>query len=77
MVLDTKTKRPSLSPHDKRRSGTHRPHNKSFMKTYWPYLPVFGIVALLVVVAGAKELGLAGAVVGSISVLIAGASFAL
>lgn len=75
MVLDTKTKRLAPSHHVKQRNGLHQKHNKGFMKTYWPYLPLFGIVGALIIIAGARVLGMTGAVVGCISVAIAGVSF--
>ncbi|HUC87945.1 MAG TPA: hypothetical protein VMR95_02255 [Candidatus Binatia bacterium] len=75
MVLDLKTKKPFQSHADKKRYGMHQSHNKSFAKAYWPYLPVFSIAGILIVVAGARVLGLTGAIVGSASVLIAGVSF--
>ncbi|HUD05421.1 MAG TPA: CAP domain-containing protein [Candidatus Saccharimonadales bacterium] len=41
MVLATKTKRPNTSISHKKRHGQHRKQTKPFMKTYWPYLPIF------------------------------------
>jgi hypothetical protein len=77
MVLNTKTKRPVQGHYAKKRSGAHQRQNHSFMKTYWPYLPLFATVGLLVIIAGAKVLGTTGAVVGSVSVALAGISFVL
>lgn len=61
----------------KKRNGSHQKQSKPFMKTYWPYLPLFGIAAVIIVVMGARVLGLPGAVVGSVSMLLAAISFML
>ena len=40
MVLSTQPhKRPSV--HHKKRVGTHHKHSKDYLKTYWPYVPLF------------------------------------
>jgi hypothetical protein len=75
MVLNTKTKKPAPSHYVKKRNGSHQKHSHHFMKTYWPYLPLFVTVGLLVIIAGARVLGITGAIIGSISVALAGISF--
>lgn len=46
MVIATKP-RQKQTIHHKRRAGKHQPQNKHFMKTYWPYLPMIGIAAVV------------------------------
>lgn len=46
MVIATKPKSPH-TVHHKRRSGKHQPQTKHFMKTYWPYLPMIGLTAVV------------------------------
>ena len=77
MVLDTKTRRPAPQAHQKKHIGAHQRRSDKFMKTYWPYLPLFGIAGIIVVFLGARVLGPTGAVVGSVSVVLAGISFLL
>ena len=48
MALATK-KRPTGTTHRKR-TGTHHKHSKSYLKTYWPYVPMLMIVGLGLVV---------------------------
>ncbi len=43
MAISTKP-RPGLV-HKKLKAGHHR-HTKSYLKTYWPYLPILAIIAL-------------------------------
>jgi hypothetical protein len=60
--------------HDQKRYGQHRKHTKPFLKAYYPYLPLFGIAALAIIFMGAKVLGEAGAIMGSITVGIGAAA---
>jgi hypothetical protein len=46
MVIATKSK-PRQSIHHKRRAGKHQSQTKHFMKTYWPYLPMIGLTAVV------------------------------
>jgi len=55
MVIATKP-RPKQTIHHKRRAGKHQPHNKHFMKTYWPYLPMIGIAAVVNSLVGATTM---------------------
>lgn len=36
--------RPKPNAHDRKRQAQHHTHGKSYLKTYWPYLPMFAIV---------------------------------
>ncbi len=38
-------KRPTI--HHKRRSGTHHKQSKDYLKTYWPYVPLFALAGAL------------------------------
>lgn len=40
----TKQKRVSPSVAHRKRVGQHHDHNKHYVKTYWPYLPVFAVL---------------------------------
>ncbi len=53
-----------------KRYGNHHKHTKPFLKTYYPYLPLFGIAAFLIIFMGVKVLGGVGAVLGTITVSI-------
>ena len=71
MTLSTQTKRrPSSTIHYKKRYGQHRRQTKPYLKTYWPYLPLLGIGAVVIVLLGARFMGAPGAVLGSITVSI-------
>jgi preprotein translocase subunit SecY len=70
MALAPHHKSPTPSIHAKKRLGAHQRQTKPFMKTYWPYLPVFSIAAIAIVVVAARILGPAGAVLGSASLLV-------
>lgn len=37
--------RPKPNAHDRKRQAQHHTHGKSYLKTYWPYLPMLAIVA--------------------------------
>jgi|GEM_PF-1300881 hypothetical protein len=37
--------RPKPTTHDRKRQAQHHTHGKSYLKTYWPYLPMFAIIA--------------------------------
>jgi hypothetical protein len=75
MSLATQQKRPSTSIHEKKRVGNHQKQTKHFMKAYWPYLPLFGLAGILIIVVGTRVLGTPGTVIGSASLVLAGASF--
>lgn len=49
MVLTSQSKRPPTT-HQKKRSGSHQPQTKHYLKTYWPYIPLFAGGALVNVV---------------------------
>lgn len=53
MVIATKP-RTKQTVHHKRRAGKHHPQTKHYMKTYWPYLPMIGVAALVNSVVGAS-----------------------
>jgi hypothetical protein len=38
--------RPRPKSHAKKRQARHHRHSKVYLKTYWPYLPIAGILAL-------------------------------
>lgn len=59
MAIATKPKR---TTHHKKRAGNHRAQNKSYLKTYWPYIPMLMIVATGILV---NSLWSSGAVLGS------------
>lgn len=44
----TTQRRPQVV-HKKRQGGHHR-HSKSYLKTYWPYIPMLGIVGIALVI---------------------------
>jgi hypothetical protein len=72
MALATRGK-PTV--HHKKRIGEHQRRNKEFKKTYWPYLPLLGVAAILTIGLGAIIIGPAGAVFGSVTVSIAVVAF--
>ena len=74
MAIATKAKRPTNNITHQRRTGAHQKQTKHFMQTYWPYLPLFSLAAVLIIIAGARMLGAPGAVIGSTTVGIAGVS---
>lgn len=51
MAIQTRSK-PKTAAH-KKRSGQHHKLGKSYLKTYWPYLPLLAIVSLGLVINGA------------------------
>ncbi|HJP96243.1 MAG TPA: hypothetical protein VJ843_02625 [Candidatus Saccharimonadales bacterium] len=53
MVIATKP-RQKETVHHRRRAGKHQPQTKHFMKTYWPYLPMIGIAAVVNSLVGAS-----------------------
>jgi len=43
----TKNRRPTrVSPNQRKRTGQHHNHSRHYVKTYWPYLPVFAVLGL-------------------------------
>lgn len=76
MTLDTKYKRPTHTIHHKKSVGAHQKQDHRFLKTYWPYLPMFGIAAF-VIVLGAMVLGPIGAVAATTTCVIAGVALIL
>lgn len=44
------TSKTRAHPALKKRQGTHHRHSKSYLKTYWPYLPVIGVIGLGLVI---------------------------
>jgi len=42
----TKPKASRVSPNHRKRTGQHHTHNKHYVKAYWPYLPIFAVLAL-------------------------------
>jgi len=42
-----------------------------FHKVHWPYLPVWALLSFGAIVGGAAEFGIAGAVAGSFTMLLA------
>jgi hypothetical protein len=66
MSLTTRSKPSSKQmQHHRKRSGDHQRRSKDFHKAYWPYLPMLGLAAV-VIVFGAIVLGPSGAVAGSV-----------
>lgn len=61
MAIATKPKR---TTHHKKRAGNHRAQNKSYLKTYWPYIPMLMIVSAGILL---NSLWSSGAVLGSTS----------
>lgn len=75
MALTSQQKRPTTTIHHKKRVGAHQKQTKPFMKTYWPYLPLFMVAAIVLIVVGTRVLGATGAIIGTSSLLLAGVSF--
>ena len=46
MAIASKSK-PKQTIHHKKRVGQHQRQTKHYMKTYWPYLPMLGIAAVV------------------------------
>jgi hypothetical protein len=69
----TTNRKPSTKQiqHHRKRSGDHQRRSKNFHKAYWPYLPMLGVGALVIVASGAVVLGLGGAIAGGIVASIA------
>ena len=44
MTLQTAKKRPTRT-HQKKRTGQHHTHNRHYLKSYWPYIPVFAVLS--------------------------------
>jgi uncharacterized protein YkwD len=63
MALATKTKTKSRPPAaHKKRTGQHHKHNKHYLKSYWPYLPMLAVVGLgLVINTVWSKVGVLGA----------------
>jgi hypothetical protein len=68
MALATSNKQASKP---KKLTGDHQRRSKHFVKTYWPYIPVLSLSAILVIALGAWVIGPAGAVFGTITVGVA------
>lgn len=77
MVIAAKQKRSRTSKSQQKRNGLHQKQTSHFMKTYWPYIPLFLLVGVIVIIAGGLVLGPFGAVVGSTSVVVAGLAILL
>lgn len=69
-LVAQKKRQPSV--HQQKRYGQHQSHNKHYLKTYWPYLPLFTLAAIIVIFGGIKLFGATGAVVGTVGVALAG-----
>jgi hypothetical protein len=72
MVLVAKQKNARVSVAHQKRHGLHQKQTSHFMKTYWPYLPLFLFFGALVIIAGTVVMGSIGAVVGTTTVVLAG-----
>lgn len=46
MTLTKKTPVRRVSAHNRKRTGHHHNHNRHYIKSYWPYLPVFLVLGL-------------------------------
>lgn len=78
MSLAAKSKpRHTSTIYHKRRTGTHRKQTKPFLSTYWPYLPLLGIAAIVIILGGMKFLGLAGTLIGSGAIVFTAFALAL
>jgi hypothetical protein len=77
MALAAQKSRSTTSMSHKKRVGAHQKQTKPFMKTYYPYLPLFGIAGVLIIVAAGRILGTTGAVMGIVSFGLAGLSILL
>jgi hypothetical protein len=77
MALAATKSRATTSVSHQKRVGAHQKQTKPFMKTYYPYLPLFGIAGIAVIVVASRVLGTTGAVMGIVSFAIAGASIIL
>jgi hypothetical protein len=71
MTLTAKQKRGRPSSRNLKRNGLHQKHTNHFMKTYWPYLPLFVTIGVGVIIFGAIVVGPVGAILGSITVSFA------
>jgi len=47
--------RPKPKAHDRKRQAKHHTHGKSYLKTYWPYLPMLAIIGVGVLVNRALQ----------------------
>lgn len=77
MALATNIKRSAPTIHHKKLSGTHQKQTKSFMKTYWPYLPLYVISIVGLAALGGFIIGPGGAIFGGGVGTIGGALLAL
>ena len=71
-LVAQKKRQPSV--HHQKRYGQHQRQTKPYLKTYWPYLPLFMVAGFVIIFAGARLFGPTGTVVGSVGVVLAGAS---
>ncbi|HUD10706.1 MAG TPA: hypothetical protein VMR28_03480 [Candidatus Saccharimonadales bacterium] len=77
MSLAVSTPKRSNSIHQKKRVGAHQKQTRSFVKTYYPYLPLFGLVIVGLAVAGGYVLGPTGAIFGGAGGIIASVAIVL
>jgi uncharacterized protein YkwD len=52
MTLTKQRKRVSPSVAHRKRTGRHHTHNEHYVKSYWPYLPVFAVLLFGVILNG-------------------------
>jgi hypothetical protein len=66
-----KTKRPGTSIYHKKITGLHQRKTKSFVKAYWPYLPLMSVAIIGIAVMGGDVLGPQGAIFGGVGATVA------
>lgn len=67
----TKAKRPGTSIYHKKISGLHQKKTKSFVKAYWPYLPLMSVAIVGLALLGGSVLGPQGAIFGGVGATVA------
>jgi hypothetical protein len=66
-----KAKRPGTTIYHKKISGLHQKKTKSFVKAYWPYLPLMSFAIAGIAIMGGDVLGTQGAIFGGVGATVA------
>jgi len=66
-----KSKRPGTSIYHKKITGLHQKKTKSFVKAYWPYLPLMSVAIVGLTIMGGNVLGAQGAIFGGVGATVA------
>jgi len=70
-LAEAKIKRPGTTIYHKKITGMHQKKTKSFVKAYWPYLPLMSIAIVGLAVMGGDVLGMQGAIFGGVGATVA------